>query len=242
MTPDRAATIHASNGDQTNQRETLFVQGQGWTAAGELQPGNLVSTATGEWLSIESVTDTHQSVTASDFRVSEYHTYFIAPADLAFDVWVHNTYRSSFAERLAQTPAGQYGDAAQAARGSWTGVRGRSTFIPANTPENAEIIALLEAKGLSGIKYRNGIPNFSAVAEGTINTTRMTISRADNYALADMLIANQLDITIGQANIWREQMQLTWHELNNTRTMQLIPTTINNFFGHLGGVSELKRI
>ncbi|MCO6044517.1 HINT domain-containing protein [Aeoliella sp. ICT_H6.2] len=90
MTPDRAATIHASNGDQTNQRETLFVQGQGWTAAGELQPGDLVSTATGEWLPVQAVTDTHQSVTVYNFRVSEYHTYFIAPADLAFDVWVHN--------------------------------------------------------------------------------------------------------------------------------------------------------
>ncbi|MCO6044518.1 HINT domain-containing protein [Aeoliella sp. ICT_H6.2] len=63
---------------RTTPEHPFFVQGQGWTAAGELQPGDLVSTATGEWLAVESITDTHQSVTVYNFRVSEYHTYFIA--------------------------------------------------------------------------------------------------------------------------------------------------------------------
>jgi hypothetical protein len=77
---------------RTTPEHPFFVEGQGWTPAGELQPGHLLSTATGEWLPVESITNAHQSVTVYNFRVSNYHTYFIAPRDAAFDVWVHNSY------------------------------------------------------------------------------------------------------------------------------------------------------
>ena len=30
------------------------------------------------------------------------------------------------------------------------------------------------------------------------------------------------------------------HELNDTKTMQLVPTEINATFGHLGGVGEIN--
>ncbi|MCX2822932.1 HNH endonuclease [Bacillus amyloliquefaciens] len=34
--------------------------------------------------------------------------------------------------------------------------------------------------------------------------------------------------------------KLTWHELNDVKTMQLVPTKINSEFGHLGGVGEIN--
>lgn len=39
---------------------------------------------------------------------------------------------------------------------------------------------------------------------------------------------------------WREENKLTWHECNDTRTMQVIPSKINSIFGHFGGVGEIN--
>ncbi len=38
----------------------------------------------------------------------------------------------------------------------------------------------------------------------------------------------------------REELKLTWRELNDGKTMQLVPSEINSKFGHLGGVGEIN--
>lgn len=38
----------------------------------------------------------------------------------------------------------------------------------------------------------------------------------------------------------RDKYKLTWHELNDVKTMQLVPTKINSTYGHLGGVGEVN--
>lgn len=68
---------------RTTPEHPFFVEGQGWTPAGELQPGQLLSTATGGWLPVELITNAHQSVPVYNFSVSNSHTYFIAPRDAA---------------------------------------------------------------------------------------------------------------------------------------------------------------
>src|SRR5690606_37399966 len=68
-------------------------------------PGDLLSTPGGEWLPVERVADTGEWHTVYNFRVSEYHTYFIAPGDLAFDVWVHNSYSPSEVTAIARMKA-----------------------------------------------------------------------------------------------------------------------------------------
>ncbi|MCA9078354.1 MAG: HNH endonuclease, partial [Planctomycetaceae bacterium] len=214
----------------------VYVQDRGWTPAGEVVAGDVLSTlhlpvaATlvtagdaetptasarwqSDWQTVESNTSTGEFTTVYNFRVAHWHTYFVG--NEGWGLWVHNTYRSTLAERIAQTPNDPM-------RGYWTRARGHSKFIPANTAENADVIAMLDSVGLDGISYRNGIPNFSAFAEGTVNTTRMTTKRYINYSIGDELIARQLGITPKQAEVWRDQIGLTWHELNNTRTMQLI--------------------
>ena len=77
---------------RTTPEHPFFVQGQGWTAAGELQPGQLLSTESGEWLPVESVIDTGQTATVYNFRVADFHTYFVGGEDWTFSVWVHNAY------------------------------------------------------------------------------------------------------------------------------------------------------
>ncbi|KYC86307.1 MULTISPECIES: HNH endonuclease [Heyndrickxia] len=39
---------------------------------------------------------------------------------------------------------------------------------------------------------------------------------------------------------YRVKNNLTWHELNDGVTMQLVPTEINAKFGHLGGVEKIN--
>lgn len=39
---------------------------------------------------------------------------------------------------------------------------------------------------------------------------------------------------------YRVQNNLTWHELNNGTTIQLVPSEINSTFGHIGGVGEIN--
>ena len=39
---------------------------------------------------------------------------------------------------------------------------------------------------------------------------------------------------------FRKKNKYTWHELNDCKTIQLVPSKINNTFGHVGGVGEVN--
>ena len=78
---------------RTTPEHPCFVQDQGWTAAGELEIGDLISTEeTGGWVAVEDVLDTGQLETVYNFRVADYHTYFVGSTHWGFSVWVHNQY------------------------------------------------------------------------------------------------------------------------------------------------------
>lgn len=47
-------------------------------------------------------------------------------------------------------------------------------------------------------------------------------------------------ITARNIEKFRVDNDLTWHELNDVRTMQLVPSKINGTFGHIGGVGEIN--
>jgi len=80
-------------------------------------------------------------------------------------------------------------------------------------------------------------------------------ARTYNFAQADAELANQLNkspelarqfgmesgkITEKDINKYRDKNKLTWHELNDGKIIQLVPTIINGKFGHLGGVGEIN--
>ena len=78
---------------RTTPEHPYYVQDQGWTAAGELEIGDLIATqAAGGWVAVEDVLDTGQVETVYNFRVADYHTYFVGSTHWGFSVWVHNTY------------------------------------------------------------------------------------------------------------------------------------------------------
>lgn len=74
----------------------------------------------------------------------------------------------------------------------------------------------------------------------------MTNERSLNFRQADEKLANIWSHknfggkkwTPRQVEQYRVDNKLTWHELNNMKTMQLVPTSVNGNWNHLGGVGE----
>lgn len=48
------------------------------------------------------------------------------------------------------------------------------------------------------------------------------------------------NIKVSDIEKYRVKNNLTWHELNDGKTVQLVPSEINSSFGHLGGVGEIN--
>ncbi len=67
------------------------MQGKGWVKAWLLSPGDLLRTADGRWLPVESIADTGDVATVYNFRVAEYHTYYVGSPHWGFAVWSHNS-------------------------------------------------------------------------------------------------------------------------------------------------------
>jgi len=76
--------------------------------------------------------------------------------------------------------------------------------------------------------------------KGHVEIDGMTANRKGNFALADEALAKQRGVPVEEVTSWRKENGLTWHECNDMRTMQAVPTKINGTFGHLGGVGEIN--
>lgn len=151
-------------------------------------------------------------------------------------------YYSEYKERIARVPV------KDSDRGNWDGERGESKFIP--NESNSEIIEILKKYRLDGIIYKDAIPNFSKTSESTVEIKNMTDNRAKNFTQCDEACAKQwnkegcdgrTDWTPRDVANWRKENGYSWHERNDMKTCDLVPTKINDFFGHLGGVSECKK-
>ena len=107
-------------------------------------------------------------------------------------------------------------------------------------PSDPAMQALLRRYNLNGIIYKNGVPDFSPFSAETVELFHMyggKDGRYYNFAQADELARTgytQAEISI------KEGRPYTWHECNDMKTMQLIPSEINKYFGHMGGVGEIN--
>lgn len=136
---------------------------------------------------------------------------------------------STYQERLNQTPVNE---------GHWIGGRGKSTFAL----NKDEVRKILDEINLEGIEYENVIPDFSPVSKGEVKITDMGIDRNANFRQADELLVRELGKTRREIVKFRKENKLTRHELNDMTNMQLVLSIINSKFGHLGGVSEVKKL
>jgi len=135
--------------------------------------------------------------------------------------------KSTYNERLSRTPI----------NGKWLGKRGESIFMP----DDPAAKKLLEDLGLKGIKYKNGIPDFKPISKAEFKIN-MTTDRSKNFAQGDELLANLWGISKKEAAQWRTVNGFSWHELNDMKTIQLVPTEVNAKCTHLGGIAEVKRV
>jgi len=77
---------------RTTQEHPFYVEGRGWTAAGDLRAGDRLATHDGRWVAVEGVVDTGRVETVYNMRVADYHTYFVGRGEWGFALWVHNSY------------------------------------------------------------------------------------------------------------------------------------------------------
>lgn len=151
-----------------------------------------------------------------------------------------DNYFSTYEERLQHTPK-EISD-----KGEWQGKRGESKYIP----NNSEVKEILKNYKVDGITYKDAIPDFSVVAESTVEIDKMTKMRPDNFKQCDAKCAEQwnkqacngkTDWSARDISDWRKENGYTWHERNDMKTCDLVPTKVHECCGHLGGVSECKK-
>jgi hypothetical protein len=165
-------------------------------------------------------------------------------------------FASSYEARLKQTPAETNSNVV------FEGVRGES-LCTLKPPPDPTLQKILNEAGVNGIGYKNGVPDFSPVAKAQIEVDYMlggkgakgNAARGYNFEQANERLAEQLNnspelahqfsmksgnITARDIEKYRVKNKLTWHEVNDGVTMQLVPTEINAKFGHLGGVGEIN--
>lgn len=152
----------------------------------------------------------------------------------------YNTPYSVYNKRFVQTPLDDD-------YGHWSGDRGESDYIydrPKTIRISEDRYVTVEAG--TKVTYRNCVPDFSQFQVAEVTIPSMTNSRSRNFNQADKALAelwtktqhNGRSWTARQVEAYRTSNGLTWHEMNNMKSMQLVPTEVNAGFGHLGGVTE----
>jgi len=153
---------------------------------------------------------------------------------------VDDGYYSTYDERLKQTPT------EESDRGEWSGLRGESDYIP----KDEKIKGELGTYGKDRISYKDAMPDFSEVSESTVKIDHMTEDRSENFRQCDEKCAKQwnkdardgkMDWAAREVKSWRQEHGYTWHERNDMETCDLVHSSINAHFGHLGGVSECRK-
>jgi len=98
---------------------------------------------------------------------------------------------------------------------------------------------LLAQYGLEGITYKNGVPDFSAFSYGTVEIFNMhggTNGRDINFSRAYKELSLQSGLSVKELKAIGMSV-IIWLRCNLS---QLIPTEINAYFGHLGGIAEIN--
>ena len=152
----------------------------------------------------------------------------------------YNTPYSKYNARIVRTPKDDE-------FGHWSGDRGESEYIY----DKSKTIRISEDRYVTveagaKVTYRNGVPDFSPFQEAQVKIPSMTNNRTRNFKQADEALAdywtkikhNNRTWTTRDVEAYRTSNGLTWHEMNNMESMQLVPTEVNAGFGHLGGVGE----
>ncbi|MGL5095256.1 MAG: polymorphic toxin-type HINT domain-containing protein, partial [Planctomycetia bacterium] len=62
---------------RTTAEHPFYARGRGWVAARFLVPGDELATLSGAWVRVDGVHDPEEIATVYNFRVADWHTYFV---------------------------------------------------------------------------------------------------------------------------------------------------------------------
>ncbi|MBI1830008.1 MAG: hypothetical protein HYR84_00995 [Planctomycetes bacterium] len=134
---------------RTTDEHPFYVKDHGWTAAKDLQEGDLLPGHDGRWTPVEEVLDAGYEDVVYNCRIADYHTYFVGDDDSwGFSVWAHNLCVTPLPRRnMPQRDSNGYrvyGTAQNTTNGGQT--TGHGTAIDNKV---AEITAQLQAQGVN---------------------------------------------------------------------------------------------
>lgn len=156
--------------------------------------------------------------------------------------------------RMENERIARYRDAYLPRKERFDGEVGNSLARPdVSTKTGAEAKELLDARGLHGIEYRNGSPDFSVVALESVQIPRMTADREENYKQAYQAVAEKwnaeshegrTDWTASDVKQWKKENGLVVHEKEDLKTCEFVPECIHRHFSHIGGrlISAIRGI
>lgn len=133
--------------------------------------------------------------------------------------------------------------------GNWDGERGNSNwtldkdYIPQKyNPDGMTFGETLTKLNIENpqIPFKEGYPDFSRISKGEVQIDEFTSLRADNFTQADEKLSKQWGVSPEDVSKWRKENRYTWHECEDCKTMQLVPSEIHGNVSHFGGVSIAK--
>jgi hypothetical protein len=143
---------------KTTAEHPFYVVGQGWVPAGMLRIGDRLLTQDGRAVPVEGVAPSGQRATVYNWRIAEYHTYYVSAAETSPSLWAHNAdynvgagaSEAPASTQSTLTSAAQRANAAVGAgRGPVHGTRVHSAF-------EAEVRALGRTDLTPEVSYLNG--------------------------------------------------------------------------------------
>jgi hypothetical protein len=140
---------------ETTGKHPFYVVGQGWVEAAALRMGDLLLGRDGEFLLVQGVAPSGVVETLYNWRVQDYHTYFVGSAASGFTVWAHNACAISSGEPPA-LPRGEEGEPTRGTLSWKDPVTGESKWAELRSgPDNARTAGLGGAESLPGTTKSN---------------------------------------------------------------------------------------
>ncbi len=131
--------------------------------------------------------------------------------------------------------------------GIWESEKGNSRWVPSDeyipkscNPENKSFGEIKKEYNFEGIDFRDSKPDFSKFSKGEVQIEDFGVNRTLNFRKADELLAVKEGKTVKEIKDFRKDSKYTWHEIDSSGKMELIPAIIHANIPHSGGISEKK--
>jgi hypothetical protein len=196
----------------TTPEHPFYVEGKEWLPCKVLQIGDRIRLAEG-WGVVEGVAVSGEVVTVYNWRVAEFHTYFVGGDDWAFAVWAHNSdnYWNDFQHQVAgvnMSNADMLTAYNQANAGQWNAFQGtlgdhglssdqiRTAYHVAQNGTVGEMPVISERDGTTSVGNAISITGTPEFQEGVVNDLRTLEGTPTGERLFDSIDNSGRCITI----------------------------------------------